>query len=226
VAALPKDRRGQILLLLTVAALVLGYFGMSGLALVGLKGFRPLGLQRDSLQREIDTITAQVARAKHDVATGSLQHLDERLAEFSGSLALMRQLVPSRGEVPNLLDDVTSRAKMRGTTFAGFTPQAVESGTPFDTQRYRLTVTGEYDQISEFLTDIASLPRIIVPYDVHYQKVQGPAADSSRAKAILTATFAIRTYVKLAPDTAVAKPPAAAPAPAARPAPGTRGGDE
>jgi type IV pilus assembly protein PilO len=118
----------------------------------------------------------------------------------------MRQLVPSKSEVPNLLDDITSRAKMRGTTFAGFSPQAVESGTPFDTQRYRLTVSGQYDQVAEFLTDIASLPRIIVPYDLHLQRVQGPAADTMQTAPILQATFAIRTYVKQGPDTTAAVP--------------------
>jgi type IV pilus assembly protein PilO len=104
--------------------------------------------------------------------------------------------VPTSSEVPNLLDDIASRAKMRGATFAGFTPQALESGSPFDTQRYKLAVAGTYDQISEFLTDIASLPRIIVPYDVHFQRLPGPAADTSSNGAMLQATFSVRTYVK------------------------------
>ena len=217
----PQDRRSQILLLLTVVALVVGYFGYAGFSMVGLTGYKPLGLHRDSLQAEIDTINAQVTRAKRDVAGGAIERLDQRLAEFAGSLALMRQLVPSRSEVPNLLDDITSRAKMRGTTFAGFQPQAVESGTPFDTQRYRLTVAGQYDQVAEFLTDIASLPRIIVPYDLHLRRVQGPVADTSKVTSLLQATFAIRTFVKEAPDTTAR--PTAAPA---RPGAGTRGGDE
>ena len=200
----PQDRRGQIELLLTVVALVLGYFGYAGFSTVGLAGYKPLSARRDSLQTEIDSINARVTRAKRDVAGGAIEKLDQRLAEFTASLQLMRQLVPAKSEVPNLLDDITSRAKMRGTTFAGFTPQAVESGTPFDTQRYRLTVSGQYDQIAEFLSDIASLPRIIVPYDLHLQKVQGPVTDTTQTLPTLQATFAIRTYVKQAPDTLVA----------------------
>jgi len=207
----PQDRRSQMELLAAIVALVLLYFGYAGFSTVGLTGYKPLGEVRDSLQSEIDSINARVTRAKRDVAGGAIDKLDQRLAEFTASLALMRQLVPAKSEVSNLLDDITSRAKMRGTTFAGFTPQAVESGTPFDTQRYRLTVSGQYDQIAEFLTDIASLPRIIVPYDLHLQKVQGPA-DTTQTTATLQATFAIRTYVKQAPDTT-----AAVSAPARRP---------
>jgi type IV pilus assembly protein PilO len=224
-AVLPQDRRGQILLLLTAAALSVGYFGWSGLSLVGLTGFKPMTAHRDSVQTRIDSIEAQVSRAKRDVARGVLSQLDQRLAEFTSNLALMRQLVPVSSEVPNLLDDITSRAKMRGASVGGFQPQAVESGSPFDTQRYRLTVQGQYDQIGEFLTDIASLPRIIVPYEVHLTRAVGPAADTTKQGAPLTATFAIKTYVKTPSPSDSALPAAAAPAqPRARPAT-TRGGD-
>jgi type IV pilus assembly protein PilO len=215
----PQDRRSQIELLAVVVALVLGYFGYAGFSTVGLTGYKPLGLHRDSLRTEFDSITAQVARAKRDVAGGAIEKLDQRLAEFTGSLQLMRQLVPAKSEVPNLLDDITSRAKMRGTTFAGFQPQAVESNTPYDIQRYRLTVAGQYDDVAEFLTDIASLPRIIVPYDVHLTRVQGPVADTSQSGSLLQATFAIRTFVKQMPDTTAAAPPA-------RPATARKGGDD
>jgi type IV pilus assembly protein PilO len=216
----PQDRRSQMELLAAVVAVVVGYFGYAGFSMVGLTGYKPLGLHRDSLRTEIDSITAAVTRAKRDVAGGALDKLDQRLAEFTSSLGLMRQLVPAKSEVPNLLDDITSRAKMRGTTFAGFQPQAVESNTPYDVQRYRLTVAGQYDQVAEFLTDIASLPRIIVPYDIHLLRVQGPAADTSRGTSQLQATFAIRTFVKQMPDTT------AAASPRARPAAAKRGGDE
>jgi type IV pilus assembly protein PilO len=223
-AVIPQDRRGQILLLLTVAALSVGYFGWSGLSLAGLTGYKPMGLHRDSVQTRIDSIDAQVARAKRDVAQGILAQLDQRLVEFTSNLALMRQLVPVSSEVPNLLDDITSRAKMRGAMLGTFQPQAVESGSPFDTQRYRLTVQGRYDQVGEFLTDIASLPRIIVPYEVHLTRTAGPAADTTKHGAPLTATFAIRTYVKTpSPSDSVPPAPAAPAQPAKRPA--TRGGD-
>jgi type IV pilus assembly protein PilO len=216
----PQDRRGQMELLAAVVALVLLYFGYSGFTMVGLTGFKPLGMHRDSLKTELDSITAQVARAKRDVAGGAIEKLDTRLGEFAATLDQVRQLVPARSEVPNLLDDITSRAKMRGTTFAGFQPQAPESGTPYDVQRYRLTVAGQYDEIAEFLTDIASLPRIIVPYDIHLSHVQGPVADTSQNAALLQATFAIRTFVKQMPDTTGAA------APPARPASAKKGADE
>jgi type IV pilus assembly protein PilO len=228
-AGLPQDRRGQTLLLTTVLALVVAYFGYSGMSFVGLQGIKPMGVHRDSMQVELESLTVQVGRVKRDLATGSLQQLESRMAEFKSSLDLMRQLVPTSAEVPNLLDDISSRAKIRGTTLAGFLPLSLESGTPFDTQRYRLTIAGRYDQIGEFLTDIASLPRIIVPYDIHLQHVTGPAAAADTAKSLLQATFAIRTYIKPAEvDTSTtpnAPPPAARPRAAPQGA-APRGDDE
>ncbi len=205
-AVIPQDRRGQFLLLATVVAVVALYFTWAGLSFAGLTGYKPLGLRGDSLRTEINAINAEVARARRDMAQGALAQMEQRLGEFSASLNLMRQLVPTSAEVPNLLDDIASRAKMRGATFAGFTPQNLESGAPFDTQRYKLAAAGQYDQIAEFLTDIASLPRIIVPYDVHFQRLPGPAADTSKNGALLQATFSVRTYVKpAASDTTAAR---------------------
>jgi Tfp pilus assembly protein PilO len=218
---LPKDRRGQMLLLLTIAAITTGYVLWQGFSPIGVTGVTANRATRDTLQAQIDTIEAQVRRAKADVQHGSVQLLEERLAMYRANLDLMRQLVPTSSEMPNLLDDITSRAKIRGATVAAFTPLAVESGSPFDTQKIRFTVTGLFDQIGEFLSDVSSLPRIVVPYDVKLERATGPVADTSRSKATLSASFQIRTFIK-----SVAPPgsPSAAVTPAARPAPAAPAG--
>jgi Tfp pilus assembly protein PilO len=193
---IPKDRRGQILLLLTIAAVTAGYVLWQGFSPIGVAGITANRATRDTLQTQIDSIEARVRRAKADVQHGTVQALEERLALYRANLDLLRQLVPSSSEMPNLLDDITSRAKIRGATVAAFNPQPVESGSPFDTQKIRFTVTGLFDQVGEFLGDISSLPRIVVPYDVKLQRASGPMADTARSRAMLSASFQIRTFVK------------------------------
>jgi type IV pilus assembly protein PilO len=78
-------------------------------------------------------------------------------------------------------------------------PQPVIPGpSPFDTYAYKVAVVGRYDQIGEFLADIASLRRIIVPYDV--VMIAAPQAQAQalgdNSKAMLEAKFQVRTYVK------------------------------
>jgi len=197
-ALLPQDRRGQILLFLAVAAGCGLYFMWSGTPVGGVPGYSELAKRRDSLQIQFDSATARVQAAQQDVQRGTVAELERRLEEYRATLDLMRQLVPVSEEVPNLLDDISSRAKIRGANVVNFVPQARESGSPFDTQRFRFTVTGRYDQIGEFLADIASLPRIIVPYDVQLRRIQAPAADTARGihTSLLQASFQIRTFVK------------------------------
>src|SRR5207247_327519 len=77
-------------------------------------------------------------------------------------LGVMRRLVPEKNEVPALIDDISTKSKVRGVTIGRFEPLAVESAQPFDNYRYRLEILGHYDQLGEFLSDIGSLPRIVV----------------------------------------------------------------
>ena len=210
---IPKDRRGQTLLMLTFVGLAVAYFTWAGPPLIGTPGISRLNAQRDSIQRMIDSLNTQVRNAQRDVRRGTVAQLERALLEYRATLDLMRQLVPASEEIPNLLDDVSSRAKVRGANVASFVPQPLESGTPFDTKRVRVTVTGDYDQVGEYLADIASLQRIIVPHDLTLRRITSPTADSAlRARGILQASFQLRTYVK----------PAQAPAPATA-APGGTG---
>ncbi len=225
-AVLPQDVRGQVFLALTVVALSGAYFVWSGTPIGGVQGITQLGKTRDSLQLQIDSTEEQVRKAKRDVQHGAVRELEQRLAEYRATLDLMRQLVPLSGEVPNLLDDISSRAKIRGANVVNFVPQPVESGSPFDTQRFRFTVTGQYDQIGDFLADVASLARIIVPYDVKLSRINSPTADTAlrRTGTLLQAQFQIRTFVKPTVSDTSTAPNAHPAAPAAPATPPTRRG--
>jgi type IV pilus assembly protein PilO len=207
-AVFPQDRRGQLLLVFTIVAVAALYFIWAGTPIGGVPGISQLNKTRDSLQREVDSLDALVENAKRVVAQGAVAQLERRLAEYRASLDQMRQLVPAGEEMPNLFDDITSRAKVRGANVVNIVPANLESGAPFDTKRARVQVTGRYDQIGEYLSDIAGLPRIIVPYDLHLERIQSPTADTSLTRrGLLVASFQIRTYVKpTTPDSAGARP--------------------
>jgi len=202
---LPTDQRGQIMLLLVVAALAGGYFFWTKKHTPDIARITEANQQSDSLERII-------ASAKADIASGTLEDLRRRVEQYQGSLELMRRLVPDRNEVPTLIDDISTKAKVRGITIGKIQPLLPEPGSPFDTYRYRLEVFGHYDQIGEYLADVASLPRIIVPQDVMLSSAS-PAAQKllgDTAGALLLGEFSIRTFVK------ASAPPAPKPAGAPR----------
>jgi type IV pilus assembly protein PilO len=97
------------------------------------------------------------------------------------------------------MDAITTRARIRGVNLSQLQPLGTTSGPPpFDTQQFQLSVLGHYDQIGEFLADIASLERIIVPIDLKINEAPQQAAKAlgDSTGAMLEAKFIIRTYVK------------------------------
>jgi type IV pilus assembly protein PilO len=182
-------------------ALLVGYIGYTGAVIdvVGLKGLAGRKARIVAIRDTIAEFEAATESAKKELARGTVADVRKRLETYRSSLVLLRRLVPERNEVPNLLDDISTRGKIRGVTLSQVVPQPVEPGpAPFDTYKYNMSVIGRYDQIGQFLADVASLQRIIVPYNVTVA-----AANSSTAKvlgdsteALLEARFQIRTYVK------------------------------
>ena len=201
-ALLPADQRSQIMLLLVVGALAGGYFFWT-------KKHTPDVEQINAANAEADSLERIVAAAKADLANGSIEDLRRRVEEYQGSLELMRRLVPERNEVPTLIDDISTKAKVRGVTLGKIQPLSPDRGQPFDTYRYRLEVYGHYDQIGEYIADIASLPRIVVPQEVTLTTASPQAQKllADTAGALLLAEFSIRTFVK-----ASAPPPGTQPA--------------
>jgi type IV pilus assembly protein PilO len=188
------------LLALALAGIV-GYIAYTGavIQMVGMSGLATRGAHVTAVRDTIGSLEAATDSAKKELARGTVADVRKRLESYRGSLSLLRRLVPERNEVPNLLDDISTRSKIRGVTLSQVVPQPVEPGpAPFDTYKYNMSVIGKYDQIGQFLADVASLQRIIVPYDLTVS-----AANSSSAKALgdstgslLEAKFQIRTYVK------------------------------
>src|SRR5882672_6404772 len=183
-ALLPQDRQSQVMLLITIGMAALGYAFWNYWA-------KPTGEEITAIQTETGQMEAVIAQAKADLASGTVEDLRRKVEEYTA-----------------LIDDISTKAKVRGVTIGRIEPQPVEPGPPFDTYRYRLEIIGHYDQLGEFLSDIASLPRIIVPQDVILKAAAGQAQKllGDTVGALLEAQLGIRTFVK------AAAPPPAAPA--------------
>ncbi len=195
-----SNEKATPLLAIALAGIV-GYCAYTG-SVIDLVGIKGLAAGKERIVAVRDTIVrleAATDSAKKELARGSVADVRKRLESYRSNLMLLRRLVPERNEVPNLLDDISTRGKIRGVTLSQVVPQPVEPGpAPFDTYTYNMSVIGKYDQIGQFMADVASLQRIIVPYNLSVA-----AANPTSAKALgdstgslLEARFQIRTYVK------------------------------
>jgi type IV pilus assembly protein PilO len=187
--------------LIVLLAGLAGYIGYTGAVIdaLGMKGLSGPKEQSVPIKHTIARLEAATDSAKKELARGTVEDLRKRLDTYRGSLALLRRLVPERNEVPNLLDDISSRGKIRGVTLSQVVPLPVENGpVPFNTYKYNMSVIGRYDQIGQFLADVASLQRIIVPYDLKLDQANTNAAKAlgDTTGALLEAKFQVRTFVK------------------------------
>ncbi|MEO8030612.1 MAG: type 4a pilus biogenesis protein PilO [Gemmatimonadota bacterium] len=195
------DNKQLVPILLILAAGFVGYAGYTGTGINAL-GISGITQKKDSivaLTGKIDSLQRITDSAKKILAAGSVEDLRRKLDGYRASLLLQRRLVPDRNEVPNLLDGISARARIRGVKVSSYTPMPEEAGpAPFNTFRYQMAVVGHFDQIGEFLADIASLDRIIVPIDLQLAPATPAAAklQADSTGALLEARFQIRTYVK------------------------------
>jgi type IV pilus assembly protein PilO len=178
-----------------------GYIAYTGTVIdsLGMSGLVAREERVAAVRDTIGQLQAATDSAKRELAHGTVEDLRKRLETYRGSLSLLRRLVPERNEVPNLLDDISSRGKIRGVTLSQVVPLPVEAGpVPFDTYKYNMSVIGRYDQIGQFLADVASLQRIIVPYDLTLDQANLAAAKAlgDTSGALLEAKFQVRTFVK------------------------------
>jgi type IV pilus assembly protein PilO len=199
--ALSSQKAAPVLVVL-LAGLV-GYIAYTGAVIesLGLSGLSAREGQIVAIKDTISRLDAATDSAKKELAKGTVEDLRKRLDTYRGSLALLRRLVPERNEVPNLLDDISTRSKIRGVTLSQVVPLPVEPGpAPFDTYKYNMSVIGHYDAIGAFLADVSSLQRIIVPYDLSVSAANQNAAKAlnDTSGSLLEAKFQVRTFVKSA----------------------------
>jgi type IV pilus assembly protein PilO len=132
----------------------------------------------------------------------------ERLALYERHIARLEQLIPAREEVPALIDDVGNRARVMNVEVQTLQPQPAEPGQYYTRTAYNMAVVGEYHDVGRFLSEIASLSRIVTPVQVDVQLYGQPQQFPDLESPVL-ANFRIETYVL--PDPSAAPPSAAAP---------------
>ncbi|CAN5739827.1 hypothetical protein BH24GEM1_BH24GEM1_07250 [soil metagenome] len=195
-----SSQKATPLLVILLAGLT-GYIAYTGTVIesAGMSGLAAREERVVAMRDTIAQLQSATDSAKRELARGSVEDLRKRLDTYRGSLALLRRLVPERNEVPNLLDDISSRGRIRGVTLAQVVPMPVEAGpAPFNTYKYNMSVIGRYDEIGRFLADVASLQRIIVPYDLSLDQANMTSAKAlgDTTGALLEAKFQVRTFVK------------------------------
>lgn len=190
------SQREQIQVSIAVVSLLLG-------AAYGYFLYLPQREQLAQVEQHIEALDVRNTQARATLARGNVKQLREEAAKFSADLVVLRQLVPTTNEVPALLENVSTAARRVGLDLASVEPMPVIAGEQFDTYRYKLSVTGGYHAIAEFLSNVGSLNRIVAPVAVDVKllstRERKVARLTRKGESLLDTDFQIQTYIARAP---------------------------
>jgi len=91
----------------------------------------------------------------------NLDLIKKQLTETQESFGALLKQLPSKSEMDALLTDINQAGLGRGLQFDLFKPGAEVKEGAFAEQPITIKVTGSYDDIGKFSSDIAMLPRIV-----------------------------------------------------------------
>ena len=146
-------------------------------------------------------------RKKHAKAV-NLEVYKQQLKDIERSFgALLRQL-PGKTEVPNLLVDISQTGLAAGLDEKLFQPANEQKKDFYAELPIRIRLSGNYHEFGEFVSGIASLPRIVTLHDIDIKPVGGTGAGFDNLTLDLTAkTYRYLDEEELATADAKAKKP-------------------
>jgi type IV pilus assembly protein PilO len=150
-------------------------------------------LEVTEMQTRLETLQDQNRRASVLAARGG-GDLQERLALYERQVGKLEELIPANEELAALLDDISVRARQVDVEMARMIPEPPESGAFYTKTSYEINVVGEYHRVARFLTEVASLSRIVTPVEMDIQLFD-QANMYPEYESPVIASFRIETYV-------------------------------
>jgi type IV pilus assembly protein PilO len=179
----PQQRKNVILGAVLLA--IVAYFGYDML-------YSPRAAEAVVLREELATVQAANVRARAIAHSSGADAVEERLGVYRRQLELVEGLIPSSEEVPDLLDAIAVEAQRAGVRLTLIQPVAATQEAFYTRRSYDMAVVGRYHEIGEFLTQVASLSRIVTPTTLSLSPLPNPDPEAPME---LDARFSIETYV-------------------------------
>lgn len=187
-------------------------------------------------QQDLDTARNKEVALKKDFSDKqakvvNLEAYRKQLDDMTEMLQTMLRQLPSKTEMPDLLNDITQAALAAGIETELFQPGPEMMKDFYAEKPIQLKMLGTYHQFGSFISNVASLPRVVIltMHDVSLKPVAPkPGAGATATNGgELTLEGTVKTYRYLddaetaaVQKQATGKPGAPAAKPAAKPATG------
>ena len=123
----------------------------------------------DLERAEQEEVRLRAEFERKQAKAANLEAYRQQLAEMKESFGTMLRQLPDKTEVAALLVDVSQTGLAAGLEFELFQPLSEVPKEFYAELPIKLRVTGEYHEFGEFISGLASLPRIVTIHDVVMQ---------------------------------------------------------
>jgi len=160
------------------------------LILIGAGGYFLVEPEYEDLQREQQTeVSLRQEFESKQQKVASLDAYKAQLDEMQRSFGDMLRQLPSKAEVANLLNDISQTRIASNLNEELFQPQTDVQKDFYVEMPNRITVTGGYHDMGQFVSGVAALPRIVVIDEIELK----PAGDRKGSTQLRLSALA-KTY--------------------------------
>ena len=159
--------------------------------------FKPQHEEFDSLVAKEATMREEFEQKQERAA--NLQAYREQLQQIELVLQQMLRQLPGKTEMPDLLVDISQAALASGITNELFEPQVEITKDFYAEKPISLRMVGSYHQFGDFMSNVASLPRVVI-LTMHDISLKANARDANAPAGQLILEGTVKTYRYLDED--------------------------
>jgi len=184
IGSAPTSVRYVLLGFLLVLILVIGWFLL----------IKAKTQQLDMVQKLELNLRAEFEKKQSKAA--NLEAYEAQLAEMEELLETMFRQLPSRTEMDKLLVDVSQTALGAGIDVQLFQPNAEAYHDFYAERPISVRMLGDYHQFGEFVSGVASLPRVVIltMHDIALRRANEKDIGASGSDARLILEGTVKTY--------------------------------
>ena len=153
--------------------------------------FKPQHEEFDSLVAKEATMREEFEQKQERAA--NLQAYREQLQQIELVLQQMLRQLPGKTEMPDLLVDISQAALASGITNELFEPQVEITKDFYAEKPISLRMVGSYHQFGDFMSNVASLPRVVI-LTMHDISLKANARDANAPAGQLILEGTVKTY--------------------------------
>jgi len=148
--------------------------------------------ETSALREELSTTKGQVTIGRKIKA--KLPELEKQLSELNYHLSLMREQLPSKREIPGLLDEISNSGIQSGLEFVFFKPGKEKEEDFYSEVPVSLEMIGSFHDLLRFFDEVSRLKRIITISSLNISSTKKKSKKTQSAGTAIKARCIATTY--------------------------------